>query len=272
MVVEKRKRRCLVPAGAVLVILTGTVAGVWYFGRRERWDWGDVPTWVGAIATVAALGAACVGAFFAFRQLGMLRDQVRLQDDALKLQMEQLRADHAEAERRAIQELKLLKIAARRQAEQVVLRSNFIHTFLDNAPYQMMLTVQLNNESPRPIRNVAARVDMKPYSRKPYGQADSNSKSVSIHRLPLSPLSLIRGGESVHLVFPIQRLHSINGVETYALWALEPDERIANEMLPGDQMSDPVIGFVARFTDDAVQHWELTDDMHLEQIPDRSDW
>ncbi|WP_194904370.1 hypothetical protein [Catenulispora rubra] len=250
------------------------VALVWYFGRRDRWDWGDVPTWVGAVATVMALGAAGVAAFFAAGQLRILRDQVKLQDQTLKLQAEQLMADRKEADRRAEQELKLLKVAARRQAELVVVKSNRVHVFLDNAPYNMMVAVQIDNESPRPVRNIVARVDIKPYSRKPYGWCDvaKMAGAATVHRSPLSPLSTIRAAEGVALIFPVQQLNVGNGSQVFAVWDLDPDERISDTMLPGVQMSDPLIDFVVRFTDDAVQHWELTGDMQLTQIPDRNDW
>lgn len=274
MAEEKRRLRYLAPAAVALVVLALAAALVWYFGRRERWNWGDVPTWVGAAATVMALAAAAGAAYFASGQLKMLRDQVELQDQTLKLQIEQLKAERREADRRAERELELLRVAARSQAEKVVVKPSRLHVYLDSAPYQMMVTVQLNNDSPRPIRNVAARIDVKPYSRKPYGQSDALKKSsaAELHRSPLAPVSVIRAADAIHLVFPVQQLHVGNGKYAYAIWDLDVDGRISDQMLPGVQMSDPVMAFVVRFTDDAVQHWELTGDMELTQIADRSDW
>lgn len=248
--------------------------GVGWCGAALDWDWGDVPTWVQSAATVAALGAAGIGAYFAYGQLGMLRDQVKLQDKALTLQMDQMREDREESSRHLAQELKLLQVAARRQAEQIIVKPTMRSVYFENAPYHGMLALSVDNRSPRPIRDVAARLDMKPYSRLPYGFCGRDIKELAaINRLPLLSASVIRGDEGVDLVFPVQLLQSAqNDFASYTLWNIAPNKRIADPALPGDVIADPKIEFVIRFTDDALQHWELTGDMSLTQIADRNDW
>lgn len=269
--------RKLVWWGAASLAVIAVAVGV--LGADLGWDWGDVPTWVQSVATVAALGAAGVGAYFAYGQLRMLRDQVRLQDKALTLQIEQLTADRRESEQRAEQELRLLKVAARKQAEQVDVMPTKRTVELDGTTHEGMLAVRIGNSSPRPIRNVSCRLDMKPYSLMPYGRhvaTKSESWNSPIERSPIAPLPLLRSRESVALVFPVVKIgeDTLNAPTdpTHILWAREPDNRISDNVFPGQGIISPVIAYVVRFTDDADQHWELTDEMRLTSIPDRNDW
>ncbi len=280
MTEEKRRRRVLVPVGVAVSVSAVATALVWYFGRRERWDWGDVPTWVGAVATVVALGAAGVGAYFAYRQLSALRQQVQLQINALRIQADQFTADRAESEHRAIQEIALLNIQARRQAEQVDVIPTFTRAAMGSGTeykvYSNVLALKVLNNSPRPIRRISCLAIMKPYSWAPYGRLEKGEQSshpVTIGQEPLTPLRLMRRGSSMTFAFPVQRSQEPGKpARTYILWSRDSNGRLADDFLKGQEFVPPVTEYIIRFTDDADQHWELSDELRLTSIPDRNDW
>ena len=243
MVAPLLKNRSAVLAGACGAVVV--IAAVALLGCAFDWHWGDVPTWVGASATLAALGAAAAGAVGVFRQLDNLSEQVRLQGEALKLQTEQANADRAEADRRASQELEVRRVELRRQAEQVEITPVERDFKPQGINQDVFLALHVENRSDRPIRQVMCRLT-------------------------------INGGYTM----PIEVARFANPHGTQA--ALDRTQRIPLPLLRRDADVDFVFGLVAvtnhgatytlRFTDDALNHWELTDDMHLIQIADRTDW
>jgi len=271
--------RKLVGWGAATLVAIAVAVGV--LGMRYGWHWGDVPTWVGAMATVCALMAAGVGAYFAYRQLSALREQVRLQVDALELQRDQQRADREESDRQAKQELKFLKVEARRQAEKVDVIPKLEAVVTEDEDgtietYKSVLALRVINGSPRPIRHVSCLLLLKPYSYAPYGhlnKSEQSSEAVPIYSEPMAPVKFVRRGDSMTFVFPVQRQHreGVPGI-AYILWSRESDGSLADNFLPGEEMLSPKPEYTIRFTDDADQHWELTDELRLTQINDRSDW
>jgi len=93
--------------GLAALAMIGSAALGWSLGWRWRdhhrgvkaWHMGDVPTWVGAIATMLALVAAAIAARGAYKQLDELRKQVKTQDDTLEFQKQQATDDRDEAKR-----------------------------------------------------------------------------------------------------------------------------------------------------------------------------
>lgn len=256
--------------------LVAVCAGVGAAGAKLHWAWGDVPTWVGAVATVTALAAAGVGAYFAYRQLAALRQQVQLQIEALKLQAEQFAADRVELERRTEQELKLRQIEARRQAELVEVLVEAQTAHLDAELLYNLTTLRVDNASARPIRNIACRMDMKPYWLRAYAWGETSQAvvgNVILGRAPLEPLPVMRRAKSVTFFFPVQDERGQGvPVPTHILLNIGPDLTLAESPRPGLELVSPPMAFIVRFTDDAGSHWELADDMSLTSIEDRDDW
>lgn len=227
--------------GAVAAVTTaGGVLG-WAFG----WHWGDVPTWVGALATVTALGAAAAGAVGVFKQLDTLADQVQLQRDALALQTKQVAAERAEADRRAAQEIEIRRAELRKQAEDIDIGPAAREHQLQDVNRDVFLVLHVENNSRRPIRQVTCKMILNGDEIAPIETArfvDSNGTWAALDQGRRIPLPILRRHSTIDFVF--ERAAAVTHGATYAL----------------------------RFTDDADLHWELTDDMRLKQLDDRTDW
>ena len=106
----------------------------------------------------------------------------------------------------------------------------------------------ISNGSRRPIQNVACKygyttaVTIGRFANQQPGTPGGSSNLVD--PIPLSNAEVIRAGETYGLVFDMR----------------------SNEV----PIAEPPLG-VARFTDDAGLHWQLDEDQHLRQLPDR-DW
>ena len=258
---------------AVVAIAVGVLGAV--FG----WQWGDVPTWVQSVATVAALGAAGVGAYFAYRQLSALRGQVKLQADALKLQMEEMAADRTESEKRARQETDFRRAELRRQAEQIEVAPYLEAVVLGGVVYKDLLALHITNGSSRPIRNVACQLDIKPYLVFPHSAERRSTRdysAIKMSRRPIAYAPIALRDALIVFAFPIQVCEpdqELPSGVTHLLWRREEGYSIAgNPLSECIQLCSPVRVYMARFTDDAGLHWELTNEMHLTQISDRNDW
>lgn len=240
-----------VAVAAVVGAVAAVITAVGVLGWAFDWQWGDVPTWVEALATVVGLTAAAAGAVGVFRQLTTLTKQVnlqaealRLQGDALNLQADQAAADRAEAGRRTAQELEVRRVELRRQAEQVEITP----TERDHEPpgvnRDVFLVLHVENSSGRPVRNVTCRL-------------------------------ILDGAEYT----PVEACRFVNPNGTWA--AVDRTQRFPI-LLRRQATADFVFGLVAdlnhgatyklRFTDDTDLHWELTDDMRLIQLDDRTVW
>lgn len=228
--------------GGVATVITGVAILGWAFG----WHWGDVPTWVGALATFAALGAAVAGALGVFSQLRHLTEQVELQRDALRLQIQQADADRADRDLRVAQELEVQRIALRRQAEQIEITP--IEQIQEPFPpfeRGIYRTLHVENNSGRPIRNVTCRERLHGEERASFGtfrSVESDGGWIATDQTPGGRLDLLRRHATIYFGWGPSVDHVYGA--TYRI----------------------------RFTDDAGLHWELTDDMHLRQISDRTDW
>src|SRR5262245_59148116 len=117
-------------------------------------DWGNVPAWVGAIATVVGLAAAITGATIAYRQFRQQTEVFRGEVERNKRRDELLDGQLQELQERT-------QDRTREQAESI--RVNWK---LDSVPS----SVEVTNGSDRPITRVSAAV----LSEMPSGDTQTN--------------------------------------------------------------------------------------------------
>ena len=243
-------------------IFAGFLLGMLIFGSPWHLppSWGDIPTWITAIATVGLLVGAIVTAVYAIRAFREQSKAVHDQAAMLRLQSEQLDEQRkinmlqVEDLRESLKErTRLREDAEREQADKIVLRMTFApfpnYSEEDVPPFgvpvgEMVQMALVVNESRRPIRAVACR----------YGNASavmdgrlvdeqpgSSNRLRLLDALPESSTRVIRAGETYGFAFEIKSNRAIFGHG------------------------------IARFTDDAGLHWQLDENQHLDQVPDR-DW
>jgi hypothetical protein len=152
-----------------------------------------------------------------------------------------------------------IMIIERQQAEMIDLepRSTLREVpGLDPATNDTARAADVANRSPRPIRNVACRIEAAPsapaqeaslsgvYAEFPPGplQAPGATNRALIDPPAKPRITLIRSGETGAFLFPVGA-------------RLNQDARVA-----------------VRFTDDAGLHWQIDHDLHLEKLDNRDDW
>jgi hypothetical protein len=243
----------------------GFLVGMLIFGSPWHLPpaWGDIPTWITAIATAGLLAGAAVTAIYAIRAFREQSKAVHDQAAMLRLQSEQL------DEQRKINELqvedlreslkertRLRQDAEREQADKVGFRMNVVPfpnwsledvDGFDVAPGELVHMAVVSNESRRPIQNVACR----------YGRLSP----VVVGRLVVRQTGA-RGGSSSSLIdwLPRSSARVIRAGETYGF----AFELKANRVLIGEAGK-------AWFTDDAGLHWHLDENLHLKQLPNREE-
>lgn len=236
-------------------------------------NWGDIPTWITAIATIGLLAGAVITAVYAVRAFRAQAKEISDQAGVLKIQSSRLELQERQFEdqRRINQKRDELLDKQIRESEQ------WAQTFerrqadaIDLEPGSIRMTVpglnpdeeprawraDVTNGSPRPIRNASGRIEAAAGSTpQPAALADvyadfapsAISHPVGGHRALIKPperpaIPLIRAGDTGALVFPV-------GTKA------NPDARIT-----------------VRFTDDADLHWQIDHDLHLEKLDNRDDW
>jgi hypothetical protein len=127
---------------------------------------------------------------------------------------------------------------------------------LDPAADDRAWVADIANRSPRPIRNVAGRIEAAPgatpqeaslsgvyaeFPPSPFGDPEIARRAL-IDPPERPDIPLVRAGETGTLLFPVGA-------------GLNPDARVT-----------------ARFTDDAGLHWQIDHDLHLEKLDNRDDW
>jgi type II secretory pathway pseudopilin PulG len=230
-------------------------------------------TQLAAVATTVLAVFAIATAWYARRafraQSREVRDQsemLRLQSSRLELQERQFKDQRAinqkrdallnkqlsEAEQRSV-------IIERQQAEMIDLEPTSTSREVPGlAPDTdgMAWAAALANRSPRPIRNVASRIEAAPGA--PAQEASLSGVYAEFEPSPITPagaaitralidpsekpsITLIRAGETGAFLFPVGRLNL--------------DAQVT-----------------VRFTDDAGVHWQIDHDLHLEKLENRDDW
>lgn len=220
-------------------------------------DLGDLATWLLAVFALGAL----IAAGLAYRKQSAsdshLAEQVRLQGKALKdqqaanaKQAEVLEAQRAELSQRA-------EAIARQPADAVLIEPGFCYTKVPGVRVEHgspLHNATVTNNWYRPIRNVACRVQTQQdgplhcasavaVCEPPRGftAAASHSDGPRLGALVEGgTVRMIKGGEEGEFVFAFE------SKDHQAILAL-------------------------RFTDDAGLHWQIDNDLHLEQLDSR-DW
>lgn len=111
--------------------------------------------------------------------------------------------------------------------------------------------VQIINDSRRPIREVACRI-----------QQEDGSLAEPDRAGELSPFKTVNGDAWMARKGDIMLSHFIPVIRIGGRAGFEFS-------LPRNQSSDRSL---ARFTDDASLHWELDNDLHLAKLDDRDSW
>jgi hypothetical protein len=215
-------------------------------------DWGDVATWATALVAALALGAAVI----AYRKQA---ESVRQQGTLLDLQRRQL-ADQQQAnsDQAKVVEAQLREMAQRaeayerQQADAVTLAQYRYEKGLRGfkEPDLKWHAAEVSNQSRRPIRNVACRLQI--------------ASSGELH-----PASLV-GHPDTELLVAMEAILIDYQAEDARLPVMPGDER-AVFIFTHDTGRRSKARFTARFTDDAGLHWQIDHDQHLEKLLTR-DW
>jgi hypothetical protein len=228
-----------------------------YIGEASRVQlagaaFGDVPTWIGAIATLLGVVAAAVAALFVYRQLKELRTQSKLQIDAAAKQEAEL-AEVRKVQGRQLEQLEL-EIFERRsaQARQIRLNRAVVPWGIDQGITSgHTLAMLIENTSHGAISNITARYTLPGTDNEPgvYAYWWSPQQAASLRtpddlksRRILMPVAIVDPGKMVQLT------------------AHPRAERDARQL-----------GGIVRFTDAEGRHWEVDQTGVLRELP-RRDW
>jgi hypothetical protein len=244
-------KRLAVIAVLLAALLVGVLIGIAWHEPKSMSLPDDIRTWVGFVVVV--------GAGVALWQLDMQRRQLAEQKDVLKDEV------HRNKQRDALMAGQLRELEQRSltyerlQAEDIDVRQSRVRARLpgsDQKATHRVHMAEVANNSRRPIRNVASRIEPEPggsmlaavrvglkYEMEPVVAVSRHAgPSTFLDLSDGSHIPLVRAGEEASFVFEA-------GTEEY------PKARVT-----------------ARFTDDAGLHWQVDPDLHLEKLPDRSDW
>lgn len=223
--------------------------------------WGDIPTWISAIATIGLLTGAIITARYAIKAFGEQSKEVRHQASILKIQSDQLEEQRkinvlqaSDLEESLKERVRLRQVAEREQADAVAFQwwpaSQVLVMGSAGGTVRVAGSVlAVRNESRRRIVNVTCRIE-------PSEGAGLTAVTEQIgtlgqsssHRAMLSGLAVT---EAISLMRPGAWLGFLVSFDLEA----HPDARLA-----------------VRFTDDSARHWQIDQDLHLQQLDNRGDW
>lgn len=199
--------------------------------------WGDLATW---LLVVLAAAAGWIG----FDQLAILRAQITEEAGRNKKRDELMDRQIAEAEQRSL-------TYERQQAEAVDIKPSSSMARIDGSDPPTSHRVhgaEVSNESRRPIRNVACRIEPGPgdtlQAADKVGLFDEFADGRRAFLAPWqgSHVSLLRAGKTAGFVFAT------------------------------DMKKHPKARLTVRLTDDAGLHWQIDPDLHLEKLASREEW
>jgi hypothetical protein len=231
-------------AGLALVaaaVLGGVIGYAWHApGHTGTWD--NIRNWLTAAAVI-------IGVPVALRQLNLQRKQLASQQNVIEGEVERNKRRDALLDGQLRELEQRARVTERQQAEAIT--PELVPSSTGDPPIWMGI---ITNGSPRPIRDVVCRLK----------SADRDTEVTELAETVglLSDWKL--GGQVVQRIMDVgaddHNVPLIRAGFTYAFAfrsGLEdfPDARVT-----------------ARFTDDAGLHWELSEDLHLEPLPDRDDW
>jgi hypothetical protein len=256
-------------------VFAGFLLGLLIFGSPWHLPpaWGDIPSWITGLATVGLLIGAIITARYAIKafraqaqEISDQADMLQIQSDRLELQERQLEDQRKINQKRDELFDKQIReseqrtmIIERQQAEGIGLEPGSTTREvpgLDPAADDRAWVAGVANRSPRPIRNVAGRIEAAPGA--PVQEASLSGVYADFPPSPLAPpnaptralidpperpdIPLIRAGETGAFLFPVGA-------------RLNQDARTT-----------------VRFTDDAGLHWQIDHDLHLQHLDNRDDW
>ena len=234
-------KRIAVLAVAVALVIGGAIGSAWHAPGNPT-TWTDIRTWVGFAVVV-------IGVVIALVQLDLQRRQLAGQHKVIHEEVERNKSRDALISGQ-LQELEQRALTfERQQADAIGLRPSTWGIRVPGSQPSVVRTVHtadVRNDSQRPIRNVACRIEPEP------GEALQAAHQVGLfvtfssgpRGLPLSEgahIPLIPAGEAASFIFDME------------------------------EKQYPKARMTARFTDDAGLHWQIYPDLHLEKLNDR-DW
>lgn len=240
----------------------GFVIGLLIFGKPWHLPpaWGDIPTWISAIATVGLLIGAIITAQYAIKAFRAQSKEVGDQATMLKVQSDQLdeqRTINALQARDLEESLKererLRRITEREQADAVLFEwwpasQVLIMGIADGTVRVTGSVLAVRNESRRRIVNITCRIE-------PSGGAGLTLVTQQVGVLATSTShSAVFSGLAPAGAIPLMRPRAWSGFLVRFDLATHPTARLAT-----------------RFTDDAGLHWQIDQDLHLERLDSR-DW
>jgi hypothetical protein len=235
-----------------LGVAAGFLIGLLVFG--EPWHlppaWGDIPTWITAIATIGLLIGAIVTAMYAIRAFNTQSDQLNEQRDINALQAKELDASLRERER-------VRRTAERDQADAVGFEwwptDQVLVTGEGGAPVDGAGSTVLvvNNESRRRIVKATCRIEPSA------GLGLTLTPERAGQLVPDSPM-------------PFRAI--MNAPAESATVSLIRRGAQFGFLLRFDLRANPTAHHATRFTDDAGLHWQIDQDLHLQQLDNRDDW
>jgi hypothetical protein len=255
--------RVLIVCGVCL--FAGFALGLLIFGSPWHLPpaWGDIPTWITALATVGLLIGAIITARYAIKAFRKQSEELEEQREINKLQAEDLEESLKERKR-------LRRIAERDQANEIgfawwpashVLivnppappppgtpRHPQVITHLDTTG---MAVLVVDNVSRRRILHVTCRVE-------PAEDAG----------LTLAPE---RAGQLTDSGSPAHRGMMHDPAEGSTVPLIRASSQYGF-LFKFDLEKNPGTRLAARFTDDAGLHRQIEQDLHLEKLDSRDDW
>lgn len=261
---ERQRALSWLTDGRVLIVcgvclLAGFVLGMLIFGSPWHLPpaWGDIPTWVTAIATMGLLIGAIITARYAIKAFRKQSEELEEQREINKLQAQDLEESLKERKR-------LRQVAEREQANDV----GFAwwpasHVLIMKPPPQLppgtsghpqavahvdtsgMSVLIVGNESRRRILAAACRIEPSEGT----GLTLAAEQIGQLADVPIEPHRAMLNNPADGKTTPLIRAGSRYGFLVRFDLKKNPDTRLA-----------------ARFTDDAGLHWQINQDLHLERL------
>jgi len=230
-------------AVVLALVIGGAIGFAWHAPGRST-TWTDIRTWVGFAVVV-------IGVVIALVQLDLQRRQLAGQHRVIQDEVKRNRQRDALTSGQLLELEQRSLTYERQQAEQVDIKRSYLRTRLpgsDPAASHNVHAAEISDSSPRPIRNVACRIEAEP------GDNLQEANTVGVLDEAVAGRARMLGlSDGTHI--PLIRAR-----ETGAF------------IFSVDQADHPKARFTVRLTDDAGLHWQIDPDLHLNKLDNRDDW
>lgn len=230
-------KRTVILVAALCLVIGGALGFAWHAPGHPS-TWTDVRTWAG-------FGIVIIGAAIALTQMDLQRRQLQSQQRVFEGEVERNKRRDALLDGQLRELEQRAQALERQQANAIDLRAG---SSPGNVPGTRIHKAEIANESSRPVRDVACRIEASPGEglKEPVNAVVVDKSETPGARFlndsEASYIDLLRAGLDAEFEFPL------------------------------DLRDHPEARITARFTDDAGLHWQIDHDLHLEQLADRSDW